>query len=45
VFDEAARRDPARARTWVALADGSNQQIEAITAEAQRRGIPGGHRD
>jgi hypothetical protein len=39
VFDEAARRDPARARTRVALADGNNQQIEAITAEAQRRGI------
>src|ERR1019366_10590242 len=33
VFDEAAPRDHARARTRVALADGNNQQIEAITPE------------
>jgi hypothetical protein len=36
-FDEAARRDPARERAWIALVDGNNQQIEAIQAEAARR--------
>jgi hypothetical protein len=39
VFDEAARRDPQRARTWVALADGANHQIDRITAEANTRGV------
>jgi len=38
-FGEAERRDPARRRTWIALADGNNTQIEAITAEAARRGV------
>jgi hypothetical protein len=38
-FDEAARRDPDQARTWVVLVDGNNTQIEAITAEAKRRGV------
>ena len=38
-FDEAGRRDPARARTWVALVDGNRQQIEAIGAQAARRGV------
>jgi hypothetical protein len=38
-FDEAQRRDPGRERTWIALVDGNNTQIEAITAEAERRGV------
>jgi hypothetical protein len=37
-FDEATRRDPGHHRTWIALVDGNNQQIQAITAEATRRG-------
>jgi hypothetical protein len=37
-FDEATRRDPDHRRVWVALVDGNNQQIQAITAEATRRG-------
>jgi hypothetical protein len=39
VFDEAERRDPGHARTWVALTDGDNHQIELIRAEAARRGV------
>jgi hypothetical protein len=39
VFDEAERRDPAHARTWVALVDGNNHQIDRIRAEATQRGI------
>ncbi len=39
VFDEAARRDLQRQRTWVALVDGNRTQIEAIAAEAARRGV------
>lgn len=38
-FDEAARRDPNRERTWVALVDGNRHQIEVIRAEARRRNI------
>ncbi len=38
-FDEAERRDPGHRRTWTALVDGNRQQIDAITAEAARRGI------
>lgn len=38
-FDEADRRDPAHERTWTALVDGNKQQIEAIEAEAARRGV------
>jgi len=38
-FEEAARRDPGRERTWIALAGGNNTQIGAIEAEAQARGI------
>lgn len=38
-FDEAERRDPGHRRTWIALADGNNAQIEAIEAEAARRGV------
>ena len=39
VFDEAERRDPGHRRTWVALVDGNNHQIERIEAEAQRRKV------
>ncbi len=39
VFDEAERRDPGHQRTWVALVDGNNHQIERINAEAAARGI------
>ena len=38
-FDEAGRRDPGPRRAWVALVDGNNAQIEAISAEAGRRGV------
>ncbi|MGH3181543.1 MAG: ISKra4 family transposase [Streptosporangiaceae bacterium] len=38
-FDEAERRDPGRKREWAVLIDGNNTQIEAVTAEAARRGI------
>ncbi|MGH3624837.1 MAG: ISKra4 family transposase, partial [Sciscionella sp.] len=36
--DEATRRDPDHRRVWIALVDGNNQQLQAITAEAARRG-------
>jgi hypothetical protein len=39
LFDQAARRDPARARTWIALVDGANHQIDVITAEAAARDV------
>jgi hypothetical protein len=39
VFDEAARRDPDHKRTWVALVDGANHQIDRIHAEAQAHGV------
>ncbi len=39
LFDEAERRDPGHARTWIALVDGDNHQIEVILAQAARRGI------
>ena len=38
-FDEAARRDPKQQRTWVVLVDGNRTQIDAIGAEAARRGV------
>jgi hypothetical protein len=38
-FDEAERRDPQHKREWVALADGNSTQIEAVAAEAARRGV------
>ena len=38
-FGEAGRRDPGQKRTWVALVDGNNAQIEAIAAEAARRRV------
>jgi hypothetical protein len=39
VFDEADRRDPDHRRSWVALVDGNNHQIDRIKAEASTRGI------
>jgi hypothetical protein len=39
VFDEAERRDPTHQRTWIALVDGNNHQIDQITAQANARGI------
>jgi hypothetical protein len=39
IFDEAGRRDPGRARTWIALADGDNHQITLIQDQAAARGI------
>ena len=38
-FDEAERRDPDHQRTWLALVDGNTTQIDAILAEARRRGV------
>ena len=37
VFDEAERRDPRHQRTWGALVDGNNHQIDHINAEAENR--------
>lgn len=45
IFDEAERRDRDHARTWIALVDGNNHQIERITAEAATRKIPVGDHD
>ena len=39
VFDEAERRDPEHQRTWVALVDGNNHQIDRLRVEAEQRGI------
>jgi len=39
VFDEAQRRDPNHQRTWVALVDGNNHQIDRIKKEAKTRGV------
>jgi hypothetical protein len=39
VFDEAERRDPTHIRTWVALVDGNNHQIDRVQAESAARGI------
>ena len=40
IFAEAQRRDPTHARTWIALVDGNNHQINRIAAEAQARDVP-----
>jgi len=40
IFDEADRRDPDHHRTWVALVDGNNHQIQRIHAETQTRNAP-----
>ena len=37
MFTEADRRDPGHQRTWVALVDGNNHQIDRITKEARKR--------
>ena len=34
IFDEADRRDPNHQRSWIALVDGNNHQIDQIHAEA-----------
>lgn len=39
IFDEADRRDPDHVRTWIALVDGNNHQIDRIQAEATQRGV------
>jgi len=39
IFEEAQRRDPQHERTWVALVDGANHQIERIKAEANSREV------
>jgi hypothetical protein len=39
VFDEAEQRDPQGDRTWVALVDGNNHQIDRVNAESAARGI------
>ncbi|MBV9207583.1 MAG: ISKra4 family transposase, partial [Actinobacteria bacterium] len=39
VFDQADRRDPGRARTWLALVDGDNYQLGLFQAAAAARGI------
>ncbi|MFQ5757978.1 MAG: ISKra4 family transposase [Acidiferrobacterales bacterium] len=38
-FEEAARRDPERTKTWVALVDGNKPQLAAFKAAARRYGI------
>ena len=39
VFDQADRRDPDHARTWIALVDGDIYQLGLIQAQAAARGI------
>ena len=39
IFDEADRRDPGHARTWIALADGDICQLGLIQDQAAARGI------
>ena len=39
VLDEAQRRDPRHRRTWVALVDGNNHQIQRIKAGAKARKV------
>ena len=39
VFDEAERRDPKHRRTWVALVDGANHQIDRIRLESRKRRV------
>ena len=39
VFEEAERRDPGHQRTWVALVDANNHQIDRIKAEAKTRNV------
>ena len=39
VLDEAQRRDPKHHRTWIALVDGNNHQIQRIKAGAKARKV------
>ena len=39
VFEEADRRDPKHRRTWLALVDGANHQIQRIKYEAKKRNV------
>jgi hypothetical protein len=39
IFQEAQRRDPKHRRTWVALVDGANHQIDRIKFEARKREV------
>ncbi len=39
IFEQAQRCDPGHARTWVALVDGNNHQIQRIHAEANTQGV------
>lgn len=39
IFDEAQRRDPTHQRTWIALVDGAQHQIDCIQAEARTRQV------
>ena len=39
IFEEAQRRDPKHRRTWIALVDGANHQIQRIKSEAKARGV------
>jgi hypothetical protein len=39
IFDEAERRDPKHRRTWIALVDGANHQIDRIKFEARKREV------
>ncbi len=39
IFDEAERRDRKHRRTWVALVDGNDHQIQRIKYEAKRRRV------
>jgi hypothetical protein len=39
IFDEASRRDPGHARTWIALVDGDIYQLSLIRARAEARGV------
>ena len=39
MFDEGERRDPNHERTWLALVDGNNDQLERIEMEAKTRQI------
>jgi hypothetical protein len=39
VFDQAERRDPGHARTWIALVDGDRHQIEVICDQAAERDV------
>jgi hypothetical protein len=40
LFDQAGRRDPGHARTWIALADGDSHQISQIQDQAAQRHVP-----